>query len=70
MVADARTTGREAILAIVGQVYDERPALRRQLERKMPEVRETVLDLFAVHNSSRIENKPLKRYACRFGLIL
>jgi polysaccharide pyruvyl transferase WcaK-like protein len=47
LVADARKMDQEAILGIVEKAYDERALLRRQLERKMPKVRETVLSLFA-----------------------
>jgi len=46
LVADARKIDQEEVLWIVNQAYEQRAQLRQQLERKMPEVRETVLNLF------------------------
>lgn len=45
-VADLRRLGKNEILTAVGLAYEQRGLVRRQLEHKMPEVKETVLDLF------------------------
>jgi polysaccharide pyruvyl transferase WcaK-like protein len=46
LVADARKLDQDAILRIVGNAYDSRKVLRGQLENKIPEVKEMVLNLF------------------------
>jgi polysaccharide pyruvyl transferase WcaK-like protein len=46
LVADPRKLGSEAIMGVVDRVYDQRAAIRRQLEQTMPQVKETVLRLF------------------------
>jgi len=45
-VADPRTMDAEEILAVVDKTWSERDAIKAQLEKKMPEVRERVLNLF------------------------
>ncbi len=47
IVADARTQTTSEILDGIGQTFDRREAIRRQLESRMPEVKATVLNLFS-----------------------
>jgi polysaccharide pyruvyl transferase WcaK-like protein len=46
LVADPRTRGEEQILSAIGDAFDRRAALRRQLEETIPGVKQAVLDLF------------------------
>jgi polysaccharide pyruvyl transferase WcaK-like protein len=46
LVVDARKLGKDDILAAVSQCYEKQALIRRHLEKKMPEVRESVLNLF------------------------
>lgn len=46
LVADPRTMDEEQILNAIGDAYDHRADLRRQLERTIPSVKQTVLRLF------------------------
>jgi polysaccharide pyruvyl transferase WcaK-like protein len=58
IVADARMLSIEGILALAAQSYDQRDGIRRELERRMPEVRATVLDLFRdVHSGEEQQRK-------------
>ena len=45
-VADPRELENDAVLAVIDRVYEQRTAIHRQLERTMPAVKETVLQLF------------------------
>jgi polysaccharide pyruvyl transferase WcaK-like protein len=45
-VVDLRTMGQEHIFSVVGRVFDQRVLVRQQLEQAIPQVRETVLNLF------------------------
>ena len=45
-VADPREMNEKEILALIGRAYDERPAIRKKLEEKMPEVKERISNLF------------------------
>jgi polysaccharide pyruvyl transferase WcaK-like protein len=47
IVADARTQTIPQILDGIGQSFDRREAIRRQLESRMPEVKAAVLNLFS-----------------------
>ena len=46
LVADARKMDQEEILELVSKTYEQRAQIRKQLECKMPQVRQTVLNLF------------------------
>ena len=46
IVADARRMSASDILQSIGQTYEQRAAVQKKLEAKMPEVREVVLNLF------------------------
>ena len=46
LVTDARIMSHQEILASIERAYADRDFLRRQLEDKIPEVRQTVLNLF------------------------
>ena len=46
LVTDARRMSRQEILASIERAYADRDLVRRQLEAKIPEVRQTVLNLF------------------------
>ncbi len=46
LVVDPRTMGEEQILNAIGDAFDRRAALRRQLEETLPGVKQAVLDLF------------------------
>ena len=46
LVTDARRMSRQEILASIDRAYADRDLVRRQLEAKIPEVRQTVLNLF------------------------
>jgi len=46
MVADARALGEHELLASVERAFDQRAAVRRQLELRMPQIRRAVLSLF------------------------
>jgi colanic acid/amylovoran biosynthesis protein WcaK/AmsJ len=45
-VADPRELENEAVLAVIDRVYEQRTAVRQQLERTMPAVKTAVLELF------------------------
>jgi colanic acid/amylovoran biosynthesis protein len=47
IVADARMLDVDGILGTIERTFDQREAIHKQLDQKMPEVRETVLNLFA-----------------------
>jgi polysaccharide pyruvyl transferase WcaK-like protein len=47
IVADARTQTISQILDVIGQSYDHREAIRRELESRMQEVKATILNLFS-----------------------
>ncbi|MGD0792506.1 MAG: polysaccharide pyruvyl transferase family protein [Terriglobales bacterium] len=55
LVVDPRNMDEEEVLKALSSAYKERGAIRRELERKMPEVRSTVLNLFAFLNPSQGE---------------
>jgi colanic acid/amylovoran biosynthesis protein len=46
LVADPRTMKEEQILQIVDNAYDHRAVLREQLSRRMPEIKQTILNMF------------------------
>lgn len=46
LVVDARKTSKEEIFNIINEAYDRRVYVRQQLENRIPQVRETVLNLF------------------------
>lgn len=46
IVADARRLNKDAILEVVGRSYDREAVIHQQLERKMPELKASVLGLF------------------------
>jgi polysaccharide pyruvyl transferase WcaK-like protein len=47
LVADPRTMNNQQILAIVEKAYAERDAIREQLLHSMPEIKRTILNMFA-----------------------
>jgi polysaccharide pyruvyl transferase WcaK-like protein len=47
LVADPRTLGKDEILAIIDNAFEQRALLRRHLEDKIPHVKQTVLNLFS-----------------------
>ena len=53
LVADARKADDGEILNIVDQAFERRGLIRKQLEQKIPQVREQVLDLFDEITGSR-----------------
>lgn len=46
LVADPRTLDKHEILGIIDKAFEQRALLRTQLENKMPQVKETILNLF------------------------
>lgn len=46
LVADARKLDEAAILRLVGEAYERRALIRRQLEQKIPQIKERVFGLF------------------------
>ncbi len=46
LVADPRKLEKEEILGIIDDAFEQRASLKRHLEKKMPHVKETVLNLF------------------------
>jgi polysaccharide pyruvyl transferase WcaK-like protein len=46
LVVDPRRMDQEQILNVIEEAYERRADLRQQLERKMPQVKEAVLNLF------------------------
>jgi colanic acid/amylovoran biosynthesis protein WcaK/AmsJ len=59
LVVDPRNTNEKEILKALSSAYKERDAIRRELERRMPEVRKTVLNLFAFLSPSQGESESL-----------
>jgi polysaccharide pyruvyl transferase WcaK-like protein len=55
LVVDARQLGIIEILEAIGQAYAERVIVRQKLESKMPEVCQTVLNLFTSINGRNVE---------------
>jgi colanic acid/amylovoran biosynthesis protein len=53
LVVDPRNMDEKEVLKALSSAYKERNAIRRELERKMPEVRKTVLNLFAFLDPSQ-----------------
>jgi polysaccharide pyruvyl transferase WcaK-like protein len=47
-VADPRSMGEEQILNLIGDAFDHRADLHRELERTMPGVKQATLDLFQI----------------------
>lgn len=47
LVVDARKMNKEEILHAIDQAYERREIIRRELEQKMPQVKEAVLNLFS-----------------------
>jgi len=45
-MADPRTLGEEEILSLVDRAFEQRASARRELEQRIPQVRERVLNLF------------------------
>jgi colanic acid/amylovoran biosynthesis protein len=45
-VVDLRKMNEEEILSVIGWAYEQRGVVRQQLAQTMPQVRETVLNLF------------------------
>lgn len=57
LVVDPRRIGQEEILNIVDRTYERRDLLRQQLEQKMPQVKNTVLNLFVdIENFNKRSN--------------
>lgn len=48
LVADPRKNEKEEIMNIINEAFDHRDMIRAQLEQKMPQVKNTVLNLFAL----------------------
>ena len=46
LVADARKMSSEEILGVVNRAFEQRASLRRELQQKMPSIRQAVLGLF------------------------
>jgi polysaccharide pyruvyl transferase WcaK-like protein len=57
LVVDPRNMDEEEVLKALSIAYKERGAIRRELERRMPEVRKTVLNLFAFLSPSEGESE-------------
>jgi len=53
LVVDPRNMDEEGVLNALSSAYQERNAIRRELEKKMPEVQQTVLNLFAFLDPSQ-----------------
>lgn len=46
LVADPRKLGKEEIIEVIDQAYEQRDIIKKHLEKTMPNVKETVLNLF------------------------
>jgi polysaccharide pyruvyl transferase WcaK-like protein len=46
LVADPRKHGKEEIVSLVGEAFEDRDQVRRRLQQRVPQVREKVLSLF------------------------
>ena len=47
LVADPRTMGKEEILTVIDEAYENRNSLKEKLQQTIPHVKETVLNLFS-----------------------
>ena len=63
LVADPRTMNNQQILAIVEKAYAERDAIRDRLLHSMPEIKRTVLNMFAdqINTVSQLRSPELER---------
>ncbi|HWP85966.1 MAG TPA: polysaccharide pyruvyl transferase family protein [Terriglobia bacterium] len=59
LVADARRMDRAEILELAGKAFDNRAALRRHLQQRIPEVQRAVLRLFEEYAGRRGAKAPL-----------
>ena len=65
VVVDARKLGTDEILEAIDQSYEERALIHRHLEKKMPEVKDSVLSLFnrmLASPTTRLSERVVPRY--------